>query len=399
MPLIIAILVIILLLWVAGLVLGVALAAVPGFLAGMVVGLTAYVVGGLLEAAYLGSDRGLERAVNLQFASGAITWQLKSVGKISRAVGIFLGALGAAGVSLGVVADLQRSKQDFLGLEMAYFAWPALPVSVGATVYVLLKIRSEKIVTWLLLRKLRPLLGKPNDIVAGLGELENVECQVSGMCAELGIAPPVEYRAKFLSRVEGEKGVLLRDPKQLHLAAVAALDEAKGDSHQLSSALTKFRELMEQFEVTALAVGASGSMSLRVEADKLGAILHPANLPSLLESRKWAEFHEMSRELLAALQSVQRRAESAGGSGPDPSRPPESSRMSLHEAYALLNLAQDADSTTIAQARREAVLKFNVDQRQHLEPHIRQIVEAHFAKVNDAFRIIQEERAKHESAR
>jgi len=62
--------------------------------------------------------------------------------------------------------------------------------------------------------------------------------------------------------------------------------------------------------------------------------------------------------------------------------------MIRKEAYKLLEVDKNATKEEIKKAYRTAVKKWNVDQRQHLEPHIREKIEEQFKKVNLAFEIL-----------
>ena len=65
--------------------------------------------------------------------------------------------------------------------------------------------------------------------------------------------------------------------------------------------------------------------------------------------------------------------------------------MTRAEALRILGLPKGATFAEIERARKDAVKKFNVDHRQTLEPHIRELVEEKFKQVNMAFDFLKSE--------
>ena len=70
---------------------------------------------------------------------------------------------------------------------------------------------------------------------------------------------------------------------------------------------------------------------------------------------------------------------------------PQSNRMTKDLALKILGLKNGASFLEISNARREAIKNYNVDHRQNLEPHIRDLVEEKFKQVNAAFDFLKAE--------
>lgn len=96
-----------------------------------------------------------------------------------------------------------------------------------------------------------------------------------------------------------------------------------------------------------------------------------------------AKGRQTALEILSELQERSRKFKGAGAnsseSGPAPSR------MTKDMAFRILGLSNGATFSDVQAARKEAIKKFNVDHRQDLEPHIRDLVEEKFKQVNMAY--------------
>jgi hypothetical protein len=117
---------------------------------------------------------------------------------------------------------------------------------------------------------------------------------------------------------------------------------------------------------------------------------HQAEL--LFERRALSEFvGERSRLLVSEMSAFQGRANGDGGRASSSETGAASNRMTRAQALKILGLPGNATFADIKSARMEAVKKFNVDHRQDLEPHIRDLVEEQFKQVNTAFDVLKAE--------
>jgi hypothetical protein len=96
------------------------------------------------------------------------------------------------------------------------------------------------------------------------------------------------------------------------------------------------------------------------------------------------------KELMALTTEVTEKKESKENQNGEtkeerPKDPPRPSRMTKEEALKILGLSVGATFADVQTARKEAIKKFNVDHRQELEPHIRELVEEKFKQVNMAY--------------
>jgi len=93
---------------------------------------------------------------------------------------------------------------------------------------------------------------------------------------------------------------------------------------------------------------------------------------------------ERSRLLVSEMSAFQGRTGSSE-TGTD------SNRMTKEQALKILGLSGSATFADVKNARMEAVKKFNVDHRQNLEPHIKDLVEERFKQVNMAYDFLKTE--------
>jgi hypothetical protein len=97
----------------------------------------------------------------------------------------------------------------------------------------------------------------------------------------------------------------------------------------------------------------------------------------------------MMKDDMAALMERARKHKGMRADSPDAGAVPN--RMTKADALRILGLSDGATFPAIERARKEAVKKFNVDHRQTLEPHIRELVEEKFKQVNMAFDLLKAE--------
>jgi hypothetical protein len=112
-------------------------------------------------------------------------------------------------------------------------------------------------------------------------------------------------------------------------------------------------------------------------------------------AKDWKTFREVCKtelkqcaeeiNILLKPKEEKRKEEKPPPKEPPPKEPPPSNRMTRETALKVLGLSNGATVDQIQAARREAIKKFNVDHRQELEPHIRDLVEEKFKQVNVAY--------------
>jgi hypothetical protein len=100
---------------------------------------------------------------------------------------------------------------------------------------------------------------------------------------------------------------------------------------------------------------------------------------------------ERSRLLVSEMSAFQGRANGGSGRASSSETGAASNRMTKEQALKILGLPSSATFADVKSARMEAVKKFNVDHRQDLEPHIRDLVEERFKQVNTAFDLLKAE--------
>jgi len=124
----------------------------------------------------------------------------------------------------------------------------------------------------------------------------------------------------------------------------------------------------------------------------LCAVLVPLAIVRLLP--RWLFFRFFQWRVRVALDNIYGESDSRTDQKTENATPPRKSeaRMTRDEAFKVLGLPPNADFEAVQTARKEAIRKFNVDQRQDLEPHIRDLVEEKFKQVNMAYDILKADR-------
>lgn len=98
-----------------------------------------------------------------------------------------------------------------------------------------------------------------------------------------------------------------------------------------------------------------------------------------------AERQRISRQFLSSLGGASDKSGDGEKNSSQSEADPTPRRMTRDVAFRILGLSSGATLADVQAARKEAIKKFNVDHRQDLEPHIRDLVEEKFKQVNMAY--------------
>ena len=389
--LIIALLLFALAIWLAVMAVGVAVAAIPSWGAGTLTAIVALLLIWKVKINKLTSRQRLSDSVSLSVNGSRVHWHLKESGDPTGkqldpevAFACLLGAANAGCVGYFIYEKASSSDKPFFLI--------AIIVSALAVPWFIAKVRPRRLYDCWLKSRVGRVMGAFDSTLSDMDELRNIESSIGNLAGQLRIAFAADYVTEVEEHVRSHQVELVFERAAFSQFMNTRLQSAREDHDQLKRGHGRIQEMEKLYLQTAREVNRTNSVSLITESDWLGAGLKPENLPTLLSARKWDEFSQactmMIDEMTALRECADKhagtRAESAD-SGAIPNR------ITRAEALRILGLSEGATFPTIERARKEAIKKFNVDHRQTLEPHIRELVEEKFKQVNIAFDFLKSE--------
>lgn len=379
-----------------GVALLVAFLGVPGWIAGMIAGWLLMLLLFRSRIDRLTSKENIGSAVSFSISSSRMNWELNESASyppnrifpkefLSTCLGCLGAVCAAAGVSYWVYATASWDAKPFL------MVFPFL-VSVMVVPWCLVKMKPNRLFDSWLRRRIIQIMADFDSTLNGIDELRTVETSVNRLVEQLRIAFPANYVAEVEQHVRSHQVELVFERAAFSQFMDTRLQSARKDREELERAVRVIQEMDKLYLETAREVNRTSSVSMITESDWLGAGLQPENLPALLSVRKWEEFNQaasMMKEEMTALRERARKHGATRADSADTSAAPAG--MTRREALRILGLSEDATFSAIERARKEAIKKFNVDHRQTLEPHIRELVEEKFKQVNMAFDFLKSE--------
>jgi DnaJ-domain-containing protein 1 len=208
---------------------------------------------------------------------------------------------------------------------------------------------------------------------------------IESVAGEMGFSFQVSIGATIRNFIDGNKEGLLLGTADMGplLANITKLADA--DLSNLRVAKASHEKALAAYEIAAKEIHNSGSGSLLRSLDRAHDGLFSTNWEQLLQKRLWLDFNDIMRGAELELQEMKRLASSSQQTKEEPA---PVSGMSTDHALRVLGLQDGANADQIKKAYRDAVKKYNVDQRQSLEDHIRNLVEEKFKEINAAYRIL-----------
>jgi hypothetical protein len=389
--LIIALLLIALAIWLAVMAIGVALAAIPSWAAGTVIAFVVLLLIWKAKIDKLTSRQKLGDAVLFSVNGSRVHWHLKDNGDPTGkqldpeiVLACFLGAASAGFVGYFIYDKASSSDKPFFLI--------AIIVSALAVPWFIAKLRLRRLYNHWLKSRIGRVMGAFDSTLSGMDELREIESSIGNLAGQLRIAFAADYVTEMEQHVHSHQVELVFERAAFSQFMNTRLQSARKDHEELERGLGTVQEMEKLYLQTAREVNRTNSVSLITESDWLGAGLKPENLPTLLSVRKWDEFRQASAMMKDEMTARRERARKHTGTrseSADSGAVPN--RMTRVEALRILGLSEGATFAQIERARKEAVKKFNVDHRQTLEPHIRELVEEKFKQVNMAFDFLKSE--------
>jgi hypothetical protein len=231
-----------------------------------------------------------------------------------------------------------------------------------------------------------------------LGQLGVFRIQL-GLVGDANVANQINEVMAYVSCAAAIGLAMVIMPKQLHRAInFQARAHVQGQNDRLDKANTLFRSALNLLEETAELLPQAGSATLVKELDKLHAALHSPDLADFVRNEEWDGYDTYIKEVVRDLNELKRIAEdfeTGFGTddsipGPQPAPPPHSDVMTELKAYKELEISPQATPAEVKQKVENLRRKYNVDQRQGLDEHVRDLLEKKNTVVNQAYQFLQD---------
>ena len=165
----------------------------------------------------------------------------------------------------------------------------------------------------------------------------------------------------------------------------ARLQSARDDNEGLEQSNEQMELAKSKYNETVRVATRSGSIALVQSVEQIHSYLNTTALTEFLCTKRWSDFKEAINEAIVEMQNLSKVAENYENSEPETNDAPiQENGMSREKALKIFGLEDGCSSSEIKKAYREECKKWNIDQRQHYEQHVRKIMEDRFKDVNEA---------------
>lgn len=223
-----------------------------------------------------------------------------------------------------------------------------------------------------------------NSIVRG-DQIGALEQQIAGVSAQIGFIFPSTFSSTLDTYIENNKATLISNVTPLEQKITELSTDAKQVLAELEDAGQDLMQAKIIYDDALRIVTKSASIALIQGLEQIHAYLNTTALTEFLSVRRWQDFKEAVAEAVTEMKhltEVSKDYKNSQSETNEASVP--ATEMSLEMALEILGLKAGCSPSDVKKAWVKEAKKWHEDQRQHLEPHILEILGDKLKDVNVA---------------
>ncbi|MBE7446591.1 MAG: J domain-containing protein [Planctomycetia bacterium] len=229
------------------------------------------------------------------------------------------------------------------------------------------------------------LIRRINTDLERIQELCSLETSIKSIAYQLRVPFPVDFRTEIQEFVSVHKSELLSDTSELNKLIERNIIQAEEDKLHLGKANNLYRAAMKLYTRVAIEVNWTGSMPLIKEMEYDYEGLVSENLKSLLQERKWDDFHDVVNEIMRDLQRLRDLAIKYQETGYKEGTNGYKKEAEEEKAYRIMEISPAASDEEIKKAYRVLALNYHPDNAEQTTLGIRKLAEERFKEINWAY--------------
>lgn len=258
-------------------------------------------------------------------------------------------------------------------------------VSVTVVIITIVKSKPTETLTDSIWEQASYLVNQINTDLERIQELCSLETSIKSIAYQLKVSFPVDFKAEIQEFVSVHKSELLSGTTELNKLIERNIIRAEEDKLHLGKANNLYRAAMKLYTIVAIEVNWTGSMPLIKEMEYDYEGLVSENLKSLLQERKWDDFHDVVNEIMRDLQRLRDLAIKYQETGYKEETNGYKKEADEEKAYRIMEISPAASDEEITKAYRVLALNYHPDNAEQTTRGIKKLAEERFKEINWAY--------------